>query len=377
MAARPLLTVYNAVGGEKSGNEVPLPSVFLSPLRHDVVKFVHACISKNRRQAYGVSRRAGHQHSAESWGTGRAVARVPRVSGGGTHRSGQAAYANSVRGGRMFAPTKTWRRWHVAVPRKMRRLAVASALAATAVTPLVLARGHRIEELAEVPLVVSDAVEKIDKTKAAVQFLKAIKAYPDVLKSRETKAARAGKGKSRDRKWITRKGPLIVYKEKEGVERAFKNIPGVDTCCVTRLNLLKLAPGGHLGRFIIWSESAIKSLDGIYGTGPDVAAPKKHGFRIPRSVLLHGDVSRVIQSTEVQRVLRPKHTCTTQAVLSRNPLRSFSAWSALNPLAAGQRAATRARSAKARTVTRSKRRHLALATRRAAAAKQKVAKKSK
>lgn len=48
----------------------------------------------------------GHQTSAESWGTGRAVARIPRVRGGGTHRSGQGAFGNMCRGGRMFAPTK-------------------------------------------------------------------------------------------------------------------------------------------------------------------------------------------------------------------------------------------------------------------------------
>lgn len=36
----------------------------------------------------------GHQTSAESWGTGRAVARIPRVRGGGTHRSGQGAFGN-------------------------------------------------------------------------------------------------------------------------------------------------------------------------------------------------------------------------------------------------------------------------------------------
>lgn len=46
-------------------------------------------MAKNRRQAYAVSEKAGHQTSAESWGTGRAVARIPRVGGGGTHRSGQ------------------------------------------------------------------------------------------------------------------------------------------------------------------------------------------------------------------------------------------------------------------------------------------------
>lgn len=44
---------------------------------------------------------------------GRAVARIPRVSGGGTHRAGQAAFGNMCRSGRMFAPTKTWRKWHV------------------------------------------------------------------------------------------------------------------------------------------------------------------------------------------------------------------------------------------------------------------------
>lgn len=51
-------------------------------------------MNKNKRQAYAVTKTAGMQYSAESWGTGRAVARVPRVSGGGTSRSGQGAFAN-------------------------------------------------------------------------------------------------------------------------------------------------------------------------------------------------------------------------------------------------------------------------------------------
>jgi len=53
-----------------------------------------------------VYNRAGHQTAAESWGTGRAVSRIPRVPGGGTHRAGQGAFGNMCRGGRMFAPTK-------------------------------------------------------------------------------------------------------------------------------------------------------------------------------------------------------------------------------------------------------------------------------
>ncbi len=78
-------------------------------------------MAKNRRQAYSVAENAGHQTSAESWGTGRAVARIPRVSGSGTQRAGQAAFGNMCRGGRMFAPTKTWRKWHVKVRNWKRR----------------------------------------------------------------------------------------------------------------------------------------------------------------------------------------------------------------------------------------------------------------
>ena len=49
---------------------------------------------KNSRQPYAVNKYAGHQTSAESWGTGRAVARIPRVRGGGTHRSALFVFLN-------------------------------------------------------------------------------------------------------------------------------------------------------------------------------------------------------------------------------------------------------------------------------------------
>ena len=45
------------------------------------------------------------------------------------------------------------------------------------------------------------------------------------------------------------------------MEQAFRNIPGVELACVDRLNLLKLAPGGHLGRFVIWTQAAFEKLD--------------------------------------------------------------------------------------------------------------------
>ena len=93
----------------------------------------------------------------------------------------------------MFAPTKTWRRWHHRINQNQRRYATCSALAATALPSLVMARGHRVEEIPEVPLVISDALESIQKTSAAVKMLKDINAYGDVEKCKDSKRIRAGK----------------------------------------------------------------------------------------------------------------------------------------------------------------------------------------
>ena len=108
---RPTVTVYD-LSGESLDKTVKTPAVFASPIRPDLVREVHRDVNKNKRQAYGVVLDAGYGSSAESWGTGRAVARIPRVPGGGTHRSGQGAFGNMCRGGGMFNPNPTWRRWH-------------------------------------------------------------------------------------------------------------------------------------------------------------------------------------------------------------------------------------------------------------------------
>lgn len=171
------------------------------------------------------------------------------------------------RGGRMFAPTKTWRKWHRKININQRRYAMCSALAATALPALVMARGHRIDNIGEVPLVIDNAIEKLTKTKDAVRLLKALNAYSDVEKSKASRKIRPGKGKMRNRRYVQRKGPLVIYNEDQGITRAFRNLPGVDLLKVDRMNLLLLAPGGHLGRFCIWSRAAFDKLDALYGTG--------------------------------------------------------------------------------------------------------------
>jgi len=334
-AARPLVTVQSLEGdmATDASATVPIPDVMRASIRPDIVNFVHSNISKNSRQPYAVSRRAGHQTSAESWGTGRAVSRIPRVPGGGTHRAGQGAFGNMCRGGRMFAPTKIWRRWHRKINVNQKRYAVVSAIAASAIPSLVLARGHRIETVPELPLVVSDSAEGVEKTKEAIKVLKQIGAFPDAEKAKDSHGIRPGKGKMRNRRYISRKGPLIVYGT-EGAKavKAFRNVPGVEVANVERLNLLKLAPGGHLGRFVIWTKSAFEKLDSIYGSF-DKPSEKKKGYLLPRSKMVNSDLSRIINSDEVQSVVKPIKRDVTRATLKKNPLKNLNVMLKLNPYA--------------------------------------------
>lgn len=80
----------------------------------------------------------------------------------------------------------------------------------------------------------------------------------------------------RNRRWTRRLGPLIIYNKDDGLVKAFRNIPGVDMQPISRLNILRLAPGGHVGRFCIWTESAFKQLDGLYGTWTEASTEKKN-----------------------------------------------------------------------------------------------------
>jgi len=345
MAARPLVSVFSLTG-DKVG-ETSLPSVMTAPLRPDIVQFVHTNMNKNKRQAYAVNIHAGKQAVASSWGTGRAVARIPRVGGSGTSRSGQGAFGNMCRGGRMFAPTKTWRKWHRKINITQKRYAVASALAASAVPALVMARGHVIDEVPEIPLVVENAIESAQKTSQAKDILIACGAGPDLDKVANSKQLRAGKGKMRNRRYTLRRGPLLIYASNDGIEQAFRNLPGVELCCVDRLNLLQLAPGGHMGRFCVWSQAALDKLEEIYG---------EDGKRIPSATMVNADLARIINSDEVQSVLNPKKEAPRKYAPKANPLKSIKALEKLDPYAAEARrsAGRREEAAKASKADRAK-----------------------
>jgi len=240
----------------------------------------------------------------------------------------------------MFAPTKTWRRWHRHINVQQKRSALCSAIAATGIPALVMAKGHRIEQMPEVPLVLSDKVEELKKTKEAVHVLRKFKVWSEIEKVKSSHRIRAGVGKMRNRRYIQKRGPLIIYNKDNGICRAFRNIPGVTLINVDRLNILKIAPGGHLGRLCIWTSSAFKKLDDIYGTWR-LASKAKSRFNLPMPKMTNSDLSRLLKSDEIQRAVRPPRRIKNRRVLKKNPLKNYRVMMKLNPYAGVQKKVAR------------------------------------
>lgn len=134
----------------------------------------------------------------------------------------------------------------------------------------------------------------------------------------------------RNRRRIQRKGPLIIYSKDEGLRKAFRNIPGVETMNVNRMNLLKLAPGGHVGRFVVWTESAFKKLNDLFGTWKTGSTLKK-GYNLPKPIMSNTDLARLLKSEEIRKVLNPPKKIVHRHVRRLNPLRNARQLIKLNP----------------------------------------------
>lgn len=204
------------------------------------------------------------------------------------------------------------------------------------------------------PLVVANEIEATSKTKDALALLKVIKAMEDVDNVKDSRKIRRGTGKMRNRRYVERKGPLLVYANNNGIEQGFRNIPGVEIACVDRLNLLKLAPGGHLGRFVIWTQAAFEKLDSTFGTYT-AASDVKKTFALPRTMMSNADLARIINSDEIQTKVRAAREGFAKPSRKRNALTNLGTMLKLNPYVGqvkrAETAAAEAGAAKKRKLT--------------------------
>jgi len=247
-----------------SGNsirETRLPGVFSEEYRPDLIRRAVLAMQSHRLQPKGTSPLAGRKTSAESWGAGRGVARVPRIKNGR-----RAARAPQAVGGRRAHPPKTEKVLKRKINDKERRKAIRSAIAATINPELVRSRGHKFSEGVVLPIVVENSFVTLEKTADVEKFFQTIGIGADLLRARERKI-RAGRGKMRGRRYKTKKSVLIVISGDEAedpgnikITSSARNLPGVDVSYVGALNAELLAPGTHPGRLTVWTESSFMKL---------------------------------------------------------------------------------------------------------------------
>jgi len=252
--------VFNLKGEAKG--KVRLPPIFRTAFRPDVIKKAVVTIQSHRFQPQGRDVFAGKRTTAESRGVGFGMSRVSRVKG-----SQRAAFVPSAVKGRATHPPKVEKKIEKRIPKKEMRLALQSAVAATASKEIVSSRGHVVEEVPDFPLVVVDEIQGLKKTQEVKDVFIQLGVWPDVYRVRESRKVRAGKGKGRGRRIKQAVGPLLVIDKNEGVVEAARNVPGVDIATLDGLNVELLAPGTHPGRLTIWTNSAFEKLEAVFGGG--------------------------------------------------------------------------------------------------------------
>lgn len=243
--------------GKKLQKKVNLPRVFEETIRPDIIKRAVLASQTARLQPYGSNPMAGKRTSAHSWGTGRGLARVARVSGGGPAR-GRGAFAPSTVGGRVAHPARAEKRIVKKINKKEMKQAVASAIAATTDKDLAIKRGHRIKDI-DLPIIITDDFEKTDSTADTYKVFEALGLEKDIEKAKKRKI-RAGKGKRRGRRYKDKKSLLVVISEDKGIKMGARNHPGVEVVTVDELGVENLAPGTHYGRLTVYTESALDKI---------------------------------------------------------------------------------------------------------------------
>lgn len=306
---------------EAGGRTAALPDAFSSPFRRDLVHKAYTILDSHRYQPKGVHPTAGMDNSADSLDppTGHGRSRVARMNASGAGgRGGEGGEVASTRGGRQAHPPRSGKRIYKRMNRTERRLALRSAIAATAMRGVVEGRGHRLPDGRDLPIVVSGEVEGIARASELVGVLGALGLRPDADRLARRRS-RSGRSALRGRPKKAGKSVLFVVgggenggsdagpdaapgRGEDGGEsgrpgrpatttpppppalsRAAGSIPGIDVVRAGDLSVLDLAPGSEPGRLVVYTPDALDVIGRT--TSASLAGrvrEKRRGRRRPR-----------------------------------------------------------------------------------------------
>ena len=243
--------------GKESG-EIELPAVFDTPYRPEVIHKVYINILSHSYQRQGRYPAAGEMVSAESRNTGLGIARLARARGEGFPRAGQAAGVAGVRHGRVAHPPESWKIIYKKINHKEKQLGLCSAIAVTSKKELVQRRGHKISDDVNLPLVVSNGIESISKTKQLKDVLIRLGVGDDIARASLVRKARSGTARRRGRSSRSGTSALIIVGNESRLMSLSRSIPGIDIKHAKDVSILDLAPGSKPIRLTIFSQSAIE-----------------------------------------------------------------------------------------------------------------------
>jgi large subunit ribosomal protein L4e len=259
------LAVLDTTGKKVADQELPVQ--FSEPVRTDLIQRAVLAVQTRRKNPYGIKPLAGMNHAARiskrrrdyKGCYGKGISRTPRktMSRQGAQFNWVGAIAPNTRGGRRAHPPKVGKIVIERINRKENKKAIRSAIAASVVKELVAKRGHKVPDM--FPFVIDDKFESLSRTKDVLAAMLSLKLDLEIARCAVVKI-RAGRGKMRNRRYIVKKGPLIVVSKPCAVEKAAANILGFDVTNVHSLNAEKLAPGTVPGRLTLWTQSALKEL---------------------------------------------------------------------------------------------------------------------
>jgi large subunit ribosomal protein L4e len=257
------IPVYG-LNGESKG-EINAAKAFSQKVRTDLIRKAFKAEQSKQRQPYGTDPLAGQRTSAHYHGRrsirhsmmNREMARMKRIHGTGFMHM-RARFVPQAIKGRRAHPPSVERVWEEKMNKKEHMKALFSAIAATKDKEMVVSRGHRIDNIKHMPLVLDDKVTDFKKSKELVELLKKLGLEKEMERVSEKKI-RAGRGTSRGRKYVTRKGPLMIISGKDFT--AGRNLMGFDTVNFRELSVGLLAPGASPGRLTIWTKSALEEME--------------------------------------------------------------------------------------------------------------------
>ena len=251
----------------KKSEQIDLPIIFNTELNTKLIHKAYINLESHGFQKHSTHPTAGQDVVADSNDppTGRGIARIARMKGGGGGRQGQAGEVAGTRGGRQAHRPYVNKVIYKKINKKENKLALCSAIAATASKELIQSRGHKIEGIQSFPIIVEDEIENIANTSKMVNVIDNLNISQDVERLAKRKK-RTGKVALRGRTSKIGKSVLFVVSNSEKISKACSGIPGVDACSTKNLSVLNLAPGGSLIRLTIFSKKAIEEIAQIKST---------------------------------------------------------------------------------------------------------------